>query len=98
MMHQPPNSSLETLRVLVKGRVQGVGYRAAAVRQAHLQGVTGWVRNNDNGTVQAVVQGTPDQVDRMLEWMRHGPPAARVLELSTEAEPSQRRYERFEQI
>lgn len=97
-MNQPPDSNLETLRVLVRGQVQGVGYRASAVRQAHLQRVTGWVRNNADGTVEAIVQGNPDQVDRMLEWMRHGPPAARVTELETETDLTKRRFERFEQL
>lgn len=98
MMNQPLDSNLETLRVLVRGQVQGVGYRASAVRQAHLQRVTGWVRNNADGTVEAIVQGNPDQVDRMLEWMRHGPPAARVTEIETETDLTERRFERFEQL
>src|SRR5690606_34307428 len=98
MMNQPPDSNLETLRVLVRGQVQGVGYRASAVRQAHLQRVTGWQRNDADGTVEAIVQGNPDQVDRMLEWMRHGPPAARVTELETETDLTKRRFERFEQL
>ena len=98
MINQNPNHKQETLKVLVKGRVQGVGYRASTVRQAHLQGISGWVRNQEDGTVQALIQGSPDQIDRMLEWMRHGPPAARVDELNTETEHGERRYDRFEQI
>ena len=97
-MPKNPESKPETLLVCVRGVVQGVGYRASTVRQAHLQGVTGWVRNQDDGTVQALIQGAPDQIDRMLEWMRHGPPAARVSELSTDVEHAERRYQRFEQI
>jgi len=98
MINQPLDSNLETLRVMVRGQVQGVGYRASAVRQAHLQRVTGWVRNNADGTVEAIVQGSPDQVDRMLEWMRHGPPAARVTDIETETDLTERRFERFEQL
>ncbi|HEY0297145.1 MAG TPA: acylphosphatase [Bordetella sp.] len=89
---------LETLLVTVHGKVQGVGYRHATVRHAHLLGVTGWVQNLENGTVEALVQGTPDQVDRMLEWLRRGPPAAVVSELETERQFIDKRYGRFEQV
>ena len=98
MINQSLDRDIETLRVLVRGQVQGVGYRASAVRQAHLQRVTGWVRNNADGSVEAVVQGSPDQVDRMLEWMRHGPPDARVTDLEMETDLTERRFERFEQL
>lgn len=86
----------ETLLVVISGHVQSVGFRAATIREAHRLGVTGWVRNLDNGTVEALVQGSPDHVDRMLEWMRHGPPAAEVRDIHTEIYPGERRFERFE--
>ena len=89
--------SLETVIVHVTGRVQGVGYRLATVRRAHMVGVGGWVRNNDDGSVAALVQGTADQVDQMLEWMRQGPPQARVDDLSSERQFIDRRFARFEQ-
>ena len=92
-----PHTPVETLKVHVTGRVQGVGYRLATVRRAHLIGARGWVRNNDDGSVEALVQGTPDQVDQMLEWLRQGPPGARVIDLTTETQFSVRRYEKFEQ-
>ncbi|MDX3906110.1 MAG: acylphosphatase [Pigmentiphaga sp.] len=88
---------LETVIVRVTGKVQGVGYRLATVRRAHLVGVGGWVRNNEDGSVEALVQGTPDQVDQMLEWMRQGPPQARVDELTSERQFIDRRFARFEQ-
>lgn len=88
----------ETLRVRVTGVVQGVGYRAAAARQAHQLKITGWARNNDDGSVEAVLQGSPDAIDRMLEWMRHGPPAARVAEVGSQTELAERRYGRFEAL
>ncbi|MCY0389655.1 acylphosphatase [Robbsia sp. Bb-Pol-6] len=91
------DSSLETHSIRVHGRVQGVGYRAAAVRQAHMIGVRGWVRNVEDGTVEAIVQGSPDQIDLMLEWMRRGPPAARVATLDCQREPDDRRFGHFEQ-
>ncbi len=94
MMHQP---EIETYFVRVKGHVQGVAYRASTVRQGHLLGVHGWVRNMADGSVEAMVQGTPDQVDRMLEWMRRGPPHARVDEVESRREYIDQRFKRFEQ-
>lgn len=91
------DTALETHSIRIQGRVQGVGYRAAAVRQAHLVGVRGWVRNVEDGSVEAIVQGSPDQVDLMLEWMRRGPPAARVTSLDSQREPDDRRFGHFEQ-
>jgi acylphosphatase len=97
MRHSSPAASLETVHVRVTGRVQGVGYRLSTVRRAHMIGVRGWVRNNDDGSVEAMVQGTPDQVDAMLEWLRQGPPAARVADLTSEVQYLDKRFDRFEQ-
>ncbi|GAA4332991.1 acylphosphatase [Pigmentiphaga soli] len=97
MQTLPPDTPLETVSVRVTGRVQGVGYRLSAVRRAHLIGVRGWVRNNDDGSVEAMIQGTPDQVDQMLEWMRQGPPKARVDDLVSQREFIDRRFGSFEQ-
>ena len=97
MQELDPQTTIETLIVRVTGRVQGVGFRLATVRRAHLEGVGGWVRNNDDGSVEALVQGTADQVDRMLEWMRQGPPQARVDEIASQREYTDRRFPRFEQ-
>ena len=94
--HSPPH--IETVHVTISGIVQGVGYRHATVRRAHLLGATGWVQNLPDGTVEAVVQGTPDQVDHMLEWLRRGPPGAAVKELTTRQEYTDKRYIRFEQL
>jgi acylphosphatase len=67
-----------TKRVIVRGRVQGVGFRFSTVREAEGHGITGWVRNRQDGTVEAVVQGPRDAVARMLEWIERGPDGARV--------------------
>ena len=97
MRHSSSVSSIETVHVRVTGKVQGVGYRLSTVRRAHMIGVRGWVRNNDDGSVEALVQGTPDQVDAMLEWLRQGPPAARVTDLTSEVQYVDKRFDRFEQ-
>lgn len=93
----PPAHELETLSVRVAGRVQGVGFRVATVRQAHALGITGWVRNAADGSVEALLQGPPDQIDQMLSWLHQGPPAARVDSVDNQREFTERRYDRFEQ-
>jgi acylphosphatase len=94
-----PSANLpsETVYVVIKGVVQGVGYRHATVRRAHMLGVTGWVQNIEDGTVHALVQGLPDQVDAMLEWLRRGPPGAAVQDLTVHRPFTDRRFDHFEQ-
>ena len=65
-------------RVVVHGFVQGVFFRDTVRRRALERGVAGWVRNNPDGTVEAVVEGESDAVERMLELARAGPRGARV--------------------
>jgi acylphosphatase len=83
--------------VRVRGHVQGVGFREACVDQATLLGVTGWGRNRLDGSVEALLQGRVKQLVRMRQWLRRGPPAARVDDLTqTDAEPPPSRFDRFE--
>lgn len=88
---------IETYYVRVRGIVQGVGFRHATVREAHALKLRGWVSNLEDGSVEAMIQGPAPQIDRMLAWLRHGPPAARVTEVSFEERPTGRRFERFQQ-
>jgi len=90
--------SVETLSVMVSGKVQGVGFRAATVRQAHLLKLGGWVRNLPDGRVEALLQGERNAVDRMLSWLLRGPPPARVSGVTHEERSTERLYDRFEQI
>lgn len=64
--------------ISVRGRVQGVGYRAFVTREAVRHGVQGWVRNRCDGSVEAVLSGAPEKVDTVIEACRRGPFAARV--------------------
>lgn len=65
-------------RCVVRGRVQGVGFRAYAARLGDRLGLLGFVVNRADGRVEALIQGQRDQVSKFLEFMRSGPPAARV--------------------
>ena len=80
-----PAAAPVTRRLVVAGRVQGVGYRAQMVQEARAAGVRGWVRNRRDGTVEAVVQGEAAAVERVTAWARRGPPAARVTKVQVEA-------------
>jgi acylphosphatase len=71
-----------TRRLRITGRVQGVGYRYALRYEAEKRGVTGWVRNRLDGSVEAVIQGAPERVEELIAWARRGPPASRVADLS----------------
>lgn len=86
----------ERIRVVVSGRVQGVFYRASTQEEATAIGVTGWVRNLDNGDVEFEAQGTPDQLQQLLQWAQRGPARALVTSLSHEACPLQQHEHRFE--
>jgi acylphosphatase len=68
----------EARRFLVRGRVQGVGFRWFVEREAHILGVAGWVRNNADGSVEILAQGTRDQLSGLRSRLRQGPRAARV--------------------
>lgn len=92
------SSDIETVAVTISGKVQGVSYRHSTVRMAHQLGLRGWVQNMEDGSVQALLQGEPDQIDRMLAWMRRGPPAARVQDVVSETLDTEKRYDGFQQL
>lgn len=67
--------------VTVRGLVQGVSYRWATLQRAEQYRVTGWIRNQTDGSVSAHLEGSPDAVANLIAWMRHGPSGADVQEL-----------------
>ena len=83
------------VRVLVSGRVQGVGFREACRRAADKAGVTGWVRNLADGRVEAWFEGERPALDRVMAWCGHGPSWAAVdgVEVHDEAPAGARRFE-----
>jgi acylphosphatase len=70
--------SEKRVQVTIRGRVQGVGFRASCQREAQAAGVRGWVRNEWDGSVQALFEGPVDAVERLVEWCRVGPRMADV--------------------
>lgn len=83
-----------TRRLVVRGRVQGVFYRESMRMEAERLGITGWVRNCRDGTVEAVVQGTAQAIEAITAWARRGPEDARVT--GVEAAAAEGDFERFE--
>ena len=72
------------VRVRIEGLVHGVSFRASMARMAASLGVRGWVRNNPDGSVEAVLEGDAAKVKRVLDWARVGPPRARVDRVEVE--------------
>ena len=83
------------LRVLVSGRVQGVGYRYSTREKAIALNIAGWVRNLPDGRVEAMIQGEAHPIDSMMKWFYEGPPAAKVTGIKTEQQSPQA-FETFE--
>ena len=78
----------QAVRFLVRGRVQGVGFRWFVEREAHILGIAGWVRNNVDGSVEVLAMGSRDQLLGLRSRLRAGPRAARVDDVEeTEAKP-----------
>lgn len=90
------NAANGRARVLVSGHVQGVNFRYYTRWQAARNGVTGWVRNLPDGSVEAVFEGTRDAVERMIDWCRTGPPAARVDDVAVSWEDYRGEYGNFD--
>jgi len=71
-------------RVVVRGRVQAVGFRATALSRARSLGIGGWVRNNPDGSVEAELEGPPERVELLLSWFGRGPHGADVDDVRIE--------------
>jgi acylphosphatase len=82
------NGAMIRRNVIVEGNVQGVGFRWSARQTAHTIGVAGFARNSADGTVEVEIEGEPEKVERMLDWLRTGPPGADVSGVTvTDREP-----------
>jgi acylphosphatase len=86
---------MKALKINVSGRVQGVWFRASARDEARRIGVTGWVRNVPDGTVEVFVQGQEEKLNKFLSWCYQGPPGAYVEEVNyneVPADPSMKTF------
>ena len=83
-MTPPPDARL----LRIRGHVQGVGYRNALHREATRLGLSGWVRNRSDGSVEALLIGSIEAVDALTVWAHHGPSSARVDQVICRDEPT----------
>ena len=83
-------------RLLISGRVQGVNYRESMRYAAERLGITGWVRNRRDGSVEAVVDGEPENVDAIIAWARRGPRGALVTDVQVSEHAG--RFTAFERL
>ena len=74
-----------TLHLVIHGRVQGVFFRESMRQQAEKLNINGWARNQAEGTVEAVIQGSAESVGKLLDWAHRGPPMAKVTQIDQEA-------------
>jgi acylphosphatase len=82
-----PGTAPGAFQARVTGRVQGVGFRWSAVREARRLGLRGWVRNADDGSVEVEAEGPPADLEAFLAWLRTGPPGAFVRDVETHPVP-----------
>jgi len=86
---------MERAHVFVSGKVQGVYFRATTREEARERGVTGWVRNLDDGRVEAVFEGDENDVEEMVEFCHDGSPAAEVEDVEVEWEEATGEFDGF---
>ncbi len=87
-MARSPDDPIQARRFVVRGRVQGVGFRWFVEREAHMLGIAGWVRNNSDGSVEVLAMGSRDQLSGLRSRLQQGPRAARVDDVEEhEAKP-----------
>jgi len=77
---------VQTFVIVISGKVQGVFYRQSAKQKALALGITGIVKNLPDGNVLLVATGTADQLNKLVDWCRQGPPAARVTDVKVQQE------------
>ncbi len=92
------NDILDNIRrhLIVQGRVQGVWFRESTRRQAVSLGVSGWVKNCPDGTVEALLEGPQGAVSRLVAWCRKGPSAANVVKVHETEKPWQGKFGAFD--
>lgn len=87
---------MKTIHVIVEGLVQGVCFRDYTKKQAHQLNLSGWVRNNQDGTVEAIIRGAKGDVQSMLNWLTKGSPRSRVDNIRSHEVISEEVFTTFE--
>ena len=90
-----PDGRVSAFRALVSGRVQGIGFRYSACREAQRLGLVGWVRNMDSGDVELWAEGENDSLTSFREWLEEGPPGAWIRAVDAEKHKPTGRYATF---
>ncbi len=87
-----------SLHLSITGRVQGVGYRESLRMIAQALNVTGWTRNKEDGSVEAIVQGEEQDVERVVAWCHNGPPGANVKYVNATLAENQQAFIAFSRL
>jgi acylphosphatase len=90
-----PAAQLARMHFKVQGRVQGVYFRASAVQRAQELGLTGWVKNCADGSVEGVAEGPRPALEKLMAWCRQGPSGARVTDVETRWDDAQNTFSAF---
>jgi len=84
------------IHLYINGRVQGVFFRRSAKNEAEKLGLVGWIRNRQDGGVDAVAQGSQENIDKFIKWCRRGPPFGKVEKVEVERKRKLVKFEGFE--
>ena len=92
-----PINKMKNIRVhlIIKGRVQGVWFRGSTRKKALALGLTGWIKNRPDGTVEAVIEGQEDRVRELVSWCHHGPDGAMVSMVQEKGEEWKGEFDSF---
>lgn len=95
MSNEQTNEKTARVKVVVKGKVQGVFFRAGAVERARELGLTGWVRNTEDNKVEAILEGERAQIKQMINWVKQGPSGAVVEKVEVKEQKYQGEFSNF---
>jgi len=85
-------TAIRRVHLCISGRVQGVYYRASMLQQAQMLGLTGWVMNRPDGSVEALAEGRQAKLDQLIAWCHQGPEGARVARVDAQWQDPENRF------
>jgi acylphosphatase len=95
MVNREKDAGEAAFSALIRGRVQGVGFRYSAYHEARRLGLSGWVRNTSAGDVEVWAEGPREKLAALLQWLHRGPAGARVESVRCDPQPSRGVYRSF---